>query len=123
MFQTEFEFELPKGYVDKEGNLHKRGVMRLATAKDEIAPLSDYRVRNNEAFMIIILLARVVTKLGDLKNVDTNTIENLYSTDLAFLQRFYEQINTQETPDVTIQCPHCGESITMPIDEVLAPGE
>lgn len=123
MFQTEFSFTLPKGYVDKEGNVHKEGVMRLATAKDEIAPLQDYRVKNNEAYMIIILLSRVITRLGDLKNVDTGTIERLYATDLAFLQRFYEKINSDESTDITITCPHCGESHVKLLEEVLGPGE
>lgn len=119
MFQTEFEFVLPRGFVDKEGNLHKKGIMRLATAKDEIAPLQDYRVRNNESYMIIILLSRVVTKLGDLKNIDSSTIENLFSVDLDFLQRFYQKINSEESSDINIQCPHCENEIHMGLDEVL----
>ena len=119
MFKTEFEFVLPKGYVDKEGNLHKKGVMRLATAKDEIAPLQDHRVRNNESYMIIILLARVITQLGDLKNIDTGTIEKLFSVDLDYLQRFYQKINSEESTDVKIQCPHCETEFTMSLDEVL----
>lgn len=119
MFKTEFEFELPKGFVDKEGNLHKKGVMRLATAKDEIAPLQDYRVRNNESYMIIILLSRVISKLGDLKNVDSATIENLFSVDLDFLQRFYQKINSEESSDINITCPHCENEVHMGLDEVL----
>jgi hypothetical protein len=119
MFQTEFEFVLPKGFVDKEGNLHKKGIMRLATAKDEIAPLQDYRVRNNESYMIIILLSRVIKKLGDLKNVDSSTIENLFSADLDFLQRFYQKINSEESSDIKLKCPHCENDIHMGLDEVL----
>jgi len=119
MFQTEFEFVLPRGFVDKEGNLHKKGVMRLATAKDEIAPLQDYRVRNNESYMIVILLSRVVTKLGELKNIDSSTIENLFSVDLDFLQRFYQKINSEESSDINIKCPHCENEIHMGLDEVL----
>jgi len=119
MFKTEFEFVLPKGYVDKEGNLHKKGVMRLATAKDEIAPLQDHRVRSNESYMIIILLARVITQLGDLKNIDTGTIEKLFSVDLDFLQRFYQKINSEESTDVKVTCPHCETEFTMTLDEVL----
>ena len=72
-FQTEFEFTLPRGYVDKDGNVHRKGVMRLATAKDEILPLQDYRVQNNRAYLVIILLSRVISKLGDL------TIASSYS--------------------------------------------
>ncbi|MEA3354627.1 MAG: phage tail assembly protein [Campylobacterota bacterium] len=119
MFKTEFEFVLPKGYVDKEGNLHKKGVMRLATAKDEIAPLQDHRVRNNESYMIIILLARVIEQLGDLKNIDTGTIEKLFSVDLDYLQRFYQKINSEESTDVNITCPHCETKFTMSLNEVL----
>ena len=119
MFKTEFEFTLPKGYVDKDGNLHKKGVMRLATAKDEIAPLQDHRVRNNESYMIIILLARVITELGDLKNIDTGTIEKLFSVDLDYLQRFYQKINSEESTDVSITCPHCETKFSIPLNEVL----
>jgi hypothetical protein len=119
MFQTEFEFTLPKGFVDKDGNVHKKGIMRLATAKDEIIPLQDYRVRNNESYMILILLTRVVTKLGDLKNIDTSVIEQLFSADLDFLQRFYQKINSEESSNVSIVCPHCENTITLGLDEVL----
>lgn len=119
MFKTEFEFVLPKGFVDKEGNLHTKGIMRLATAKDEIAPLQDHRVRNNESYMIIILLSRVITKLGSLKNVDTSTVEQLFSSDLDFLQRFYQKINSEESSDVKIKCPHCENDVVIGLDEVL----
>lgn len=119
MFKTEFEFVLPKGFVDKEGNLHNKGIMRLSTAKDEIAPLQDHRVRNNESYMIIILLSRVITKLGSLKHIDTSTIEQLFSSDLDFLQRFYQKINSEESSDVNIKCPHCENDIVIGLDEVL----
>ena len=91
--QTEFEFTLPKGYVDSDGNVHKKGRMRLATAIDEIAPLRDPRVRSNQAYLVIILLARVVTQLGTVEHIDTGVIEGLFSADLAFLQDFYRKIN------------------------------
>lgn len=123
MFKTEYEFTLPKGFVDKDGNLHKKGTMRLATAKDEIAPLQDHRVRSNQAYMIIVLLSRVITRLGDLKAVDSRTIEGLFSADLDYLQRFYQKINDAESTDIHLTCPHCSESITMPFDEVLPSGE
>jgi len=107
--QTEFEFTLPRGYVDKEGNLHKTGVMRLATAKDEIAPLTDFRVQKNRAYLVIILLARVITKLGTLGNDDvtTETVEGLYSADLSYLQEFYRRINEDGSALVPVNCPHC----------------
>lgn len=91
--QTEFEFTLPRGYVDSHGTLHKKGRMRLATAMDEIAPLRDPRVRANQAYLVIILLARVITQLGTVETIDTGVIENLFSADLSFLQDLYRKIN------------------------------
>lgn len=91
--QTEFDFTLPRGYVGSDGALHKKGRMRLATALDEIAPLRDPRVRANQAYLVIILLARVITKLGDIEVIDTGVVEGLFSADLAFLQDFYRKIN------------------------------
>jgi hypothetical protein len=91
--QTEFEFTLPRGYVDSHGTLHRKGKMRLATALDEIAPLRDPRVRSNQAYLVIILLARVITKLGTVEIIDTGVVENMFSADLAFLQDFYRKIN------------------------------
>jgi hypothetical protein len=105
--QTEFEFTLPRGYVGKDGTLHKKGVMRLATAKDEIAPLTDFRVQKNRAYLVIILLGRVITKLGSLEAVDTDTIEGLYSADLSYLQEFYRRINEDGSALVKTACPHC----------------
>ncbi len=106
-FKTEFEFTLPKGYVDKDGNTHKKGVMRLATAKDEILPLQDYRVQSNRAYLVIILLSRVITKLGDLQSINPSVIEELFSTDLAYLQDFYRRINEEGTAAVKVSCPAC----------------
>jgi hypothetical protein len=100
-FKTEFEFTLPKGYVDKDGNTHKKGVMRLATAKDEILPLQDYRVQSNRAYLVIILLSRVMTKLGDLQSINPSV------TDLAYLQDFYRRINEEGTAAVKVSCPAC----------------
>ncbi len=107
-FKTEFEFTLPKGYVDKDGNVHKKGVMRLATAKDEILPLQDYRVQNNRAYLVIILLSRVIEKLGDMKSVNPSVIEQLFSTDLAYLQDFYRRVNEEGSAAVKVKCPACG---------------
>jgi len=105
--QTEFEFTLPRGYVGKDGTLHKKGVMRLATAKDEIAPLTDFRVQKNRAYLVIILLGRVISKLGTLETVDTDTVEGLYSADLSYLQEFYRRINEDGSALVKTACPHC----------------
>lgn len=107
VLQTEFEFTLPRGYVDSAGNLHKSGRMRLATAMDEIAPLRDPRVNANQAYMAVILLARVVTKLGTLPDVNTGVIEKLFSADFAYLQEFYRKINEDGTAKVATACPEC----------------
>lgn len=107
--QTEFDFVLPRGYIDSHGTLHKKGKMRLATAMDEIAPLRDPRVRANQAYLIIILLARVVTQLGTIDVIDTGVIENLFSADLAYLQNLYRKINELEPEDDGDGGPDTGE--------------
>jgi hypothetical protein len=101
-FQTEIEFELPKGYVDDTGTLHRRGTMRLATAADEILPLRDPRVQQNDAYLVVIVLARVITRLGSLADIHTGIIENLYASDLAYLQRLYDKFNSSDEADVEI---------------------
>jgi len=106
MFQTEFEFTLPCGYLDAEGTLHREGVMRRATAADEILPLKDPRVQSNEAYVVIILLARVITRLGSVPALNPKVIEGLFATDLAFLQDLYNRVN-QLSDDGTV-CIHCG---------------
>ena len=106
-FQTEYEFTLPKGYVDSEGNLHKQGIMRLATAADEILPQKDPRVQQNPAYLAAIVLSRVITKMGDLTNITPKTIEGLFSSDLAFLQEFYSRINENGTTTIKAICPEC----------------
>ena len=97
-FQTEIEFELPKGYLDETGTLHRHGTMRLATAADEILPLRDPRVQQNEAYFVVIVLARVITRLGSLADIHTGVIEGLYASDFAYLQRLYDKLNAVE-PD------------------------
>ena len=98
-FQTEVEFTLPRGYLDATGVLHRRGLMRLATAADEILPLRDPRVQANEAYLAIIVLARVIVRLGDVPNIDTALVENLFASDLNYLQRLYERLNEADDPD------------------------
>src|SRR5438270_5159465 len=93
MFSMEHEFELPKSYVDSEGNLHRQGVMRLATAADEIFPMRDPRVQNLPAYLIVLLLSRVVIKLGKLQQINPGVIEGLFTEDLAYLQDLYNRIN------------------------------
>jgi hypothetical protein len=119
-FQTEFEFTLPKGYVDEEGNLHRKGIMRLSTAADEILPQKDPRVQNNPAYLSVILLSRVITKLGSLASVNPAIIEKLFASDLAFLQTLYQQINLDGAAHVKATCPKCEHRFEV---EVNAMGE
>ena len=107
MFQTEYEFALPLGYADQEGNLHREGVMRLATAADEILPLKDPRVQANQAYLIVILLSRVITKLGSVTPINPKTIEGMYAADLAYLQEFYNRINRNGKATLKTVCPKC----------------
>jgi hypothetical protein len=107
VLQTEFDFTLPVGYVDAAGNLHRDGSMRLATAMDEVAPMRDPRVRNNQAYIGIILLSRVITRLGSLAQVNTSVIENLFVADLAYLQALYRRINEEGKSTIIIICPNC----------------
>ncbi|MCH7342694.1 hypothetical protein LZ017_04790 [Pelomonas sp. CA6] len=107
MFITEHEFELPKGYVDPSGTLHRKGVMRLATAADELLPLKDPRVRDFSPYLIVLLLSRVVMRLGTLSEVHPGVIEGLFTEDLAYLQHTYNRINGMAADEDT-QCPQCG---------------
>ncbi len=116
--QTEFEFTLPRGYVDPDGILHRHGAMRLATAMDEIAPLRDLRVRSNQAYLVIILLSRVITRLGSLEQITTGVIESLYAADLAYLQTFYRQINEQGTSIMNLTCPECKAKFDLDLAEM-----
>lgn len=104
---TEFPFTLPHGLVDADGNVHRQGMMRLATAYDEIAPLSDPRVRSNTGYLVVILLSRVITRLGDLEFMNPKVIENLFAGDLAYLQDFYQRINYLGHGRLQVACPHC----------------
>jgi len=109
-FRTEFAFELPRGYVDDAGRLHREGVMRLATARDELMPLRDPRVRDNEAYLTVLLLARVVTRLGDVREVTPAVIEGLFASDLAFLQDLYARVNQEGHSHASVTCPACDHS-------------
>jgi hypothetical protein len=107
MFQTEHPFSLPLGYVDSDGDLHREGVMRLATAADEILPLKDPRVQKNSSYMIVILLSRVITRLGSLEQITPKTIEGLFAADLAYLQSLYNEINYAGGSKSPLVCPQC----------------
>jgi len=113
--RTEFDFALPMGYVDSSGTIHREGRMRLSTAMDEIAPQRDSRVKSNQAYLTIVILSRVITKLGDLPSVDTDVVEGLFTADLAFLQDFYRRVNTVGATQLTATCPECGH--TFPVEE------
>jgi hypothetical protein len=111
--QTEFRFVLPRGYLDRYGRVHREGVMRLATARDEITPQSDPRVRENPAYLAVVLLARTVTRLGGLDFVDETVIEDLFAADLAFLQDLYRRINQQGHTEADVRCPGCGREFSV----------
>jgi hypothetical protein len=114
--RTVFEFELPRGYLDpSSGALHKAGAMRLATARDELLPLYDDRVRSNPAYLTVVLLSRVITRLGALEDdeVRASVVENLFASDLAFLQDLYRRINTEGHSKAAVQCPACHERFTV----------
>jgi len=111
MFETEFEFVLPLGYADEDGTLHRDGVMRRATAADEILPLRDPRVEKNAAYLIVILLSRVITRLGSLTQVTPNIVERLYASDLSYLQDLYNRVNAVEPERLQVVCPECEREI------------
>jgi hypothetical protein len=116
--QAEFAFTLPHGLLDSQGQLHRDGSMRMATAYDEIAPLSDPRVRNNPGYLVIILLSRVITRLGSLDVMNPKMIENLYAADLAFLQDLYQRINQNGHSRLHVACPHCAGEFEVEVAEV-----
>jgi hypothetical protein len=117
MLQTEFEFTLPSGYVDERGNLHREGAMRLATALDEVEPLRDARVRSNDAYLGILLLSRVITRLGDISPVEVSVVERLFAADYLFLQDLYLRINGDGSEIVETECPTCGARFALDVGQ------
>lgn len=113
--RTEFPFELPRGYVDASGQVHRSGVMRLATARDEIMPLRDPRVRQTEAYLTVILLSRVVTRLGSVDPITPAVVEGLFATDLAFLQDLYRRINQEGHTQAVVECPECDHEFVVDV--------
>ncbi len=105
--RTEFSFLLPRGYVDGAGTVHRDGVMRLATARDELVPLRDDRVRENPAYLTVVLLGRVVTRIGTIDDVHAGIVENLFASDLAFLQDLYRRVNQEGHTRAAVTCPNC----------------
>ncbi|HVM10570.1 MAG TPA: hypothetical protein VM345_19075 [Acidimicrobiales bacterium] len=114
--RTEYRFELPIGYLDKNtGTLHKQGVMRMATARDELLPLSDARLQANPSYLTVLLLTRVITQLGTLPSIDTWVVEELFAADLAFLQDLYRRINQEGHTRAAVTCPSCSHSFTVDV--------
>jgi hypothetical protein len=111
--RTEFPFLLPRGYVDPSGALHRDGVMRLATARDELVPLRDDRVRENPAYLTVVLLGRVITRLGGVTDIHAGVIEDLFAADLAFLQDLYRRVNQEGHTRAGVTCPDCGHSFAV----------
>jgi hypothetical protein len=112
---TLYPFVLPRGYVDEQGRLHREGVMRLATARDEIVTQNDPRVQQNPAYLTVLLLARTITKLGAQQTIDNLVIENLFASDLAFLQDLYRRINQEGHTQADVACPSCGHQFVVDI--------
>ncbi|GHC44419.1 hypothetical protein GCM10010507_19280 [Streptomyces cinnamoneus] len=112
--RTEFDFVLPHGYVDSDGTVHRQGRMRLATARDELSPLIDQRVRANPAYLGIVLLSLVITRLGTITDVHAEVVEQLFAADLAYLQDFYREINGLGADDQAVACPSCGKQFAVP---------
>lgn len=118
VLQTEFEFTLPVGFVDKDGTMHREGRMRLATAADEIQPLKDPRVQQNPSYLTVILISRVVTQMGNIKNVNTQIIENLFSRDFTYLQDMYNRINQSGSNAIPATCPNCNHNFDVEVESL-----
>jgi hypothetical protein len=116
--KTEYAFTLPRGFVDAHGAVHRDGTMRLATARDEIEPLRDAAVRQNEAYLTVLLLARVVTRIGDVTDVTPDVIERLYAADFDHLQRLYERLNTNGEVVGSVKCPECAHEFEVDLSQV-----
>jgi hypothetical protein len=112
---TEFAFVLPRGYVDASGNVHRDGMMRLATARDELVPLRDDRVRENSAYLTVVLLARVITRIGTITDIHAGIVENLFAADLAFLQDLYRRVNTEGHTRAAVTCPACSHRFAVDV--------
>lgn len=115
VLRTEFPFTLPRGYVDESGEVHREGIMRMATARDEIQPLRDPRVQDNEAYLTVLLLSRVVMSLGELSQVNAGVIEGMFAVDLAFLQDLYRRVNSEGHTRANVCCPSCEREFTVDV--------
>jgi hypothetical protein len=113
MFRTEFEFTLPMGYVDGDGALRRTGTMRLATAADEILPLRDPRVQKNPAYLVVILMSRVITALDGVDQITPQVVEGLFAADLGYLQNLYNEVNRVDDGNRSVLCPNCRQSFEL----------
>jgi hypothetical protein len=116
--QTEIAFTLPRGYVDESGTVHRDGTMRLATARDEIEPLREVAVRQNQAYLTILLLARTVTRIGTVTEITPDLVERLYAADFDHLQRLYERINSDGEAVGVVSCPSCAHEFEVDLTEI-----
>jgi len=114
--ETVYDFTLPKGIVDSEGNVHRKGKMRLATAGDELVATRDPRVLSNPAYLTIVLLSMVIKEIEGMQAITVTSLERLFTADLAFLQDMYQRINDIEMPEIEVVCPKCGEIHKVPIN-------
>ena len=116
--QTEISFTLPVGYVDDHGETHRKGAMRLATARDEIEPLRDASTRANGAYLSVLLLARTVTRIGSVTDITPALVEGLFAADFDHLQRIYERVNSDGEAVGLVSCPHCAQRFEIDLTEV-----
>src|SRR5215210_2607768 len=116
--RTEIEFTLPRGFVDAHGVVHREGRMRLATARDEIEPLREVEVRQNQAYLSVLLLTRTITRIGEVTEITPELVENLYAADFDHLQRLYERINSDGDAVGVVSCPHCSEEFEIDLTEI-----
>ena len=110
---TEFNFILPRGLVDDRGGVHRQGVMRLATAKDELYVQKDSRVQQDSAYGVLVMLSRVITRLGSISSITPELLEELFTRDLAYLREFYNRINQQGNAYLPVQCPQCSSQFNV----------
>ncbi len=116
--RTEYAFTLPRGYVDAAGTVHREGTMRLATARDEIEPMRDVQARQNEAYLAVLLLAGVITSLGEITEITPELVETLYAADFDHLQRLYERLNTDGEAVGAVTCPHCAQAFEVDLTDI-----
>jgi hypothetical protein len=116
--RTEIEFTLPRGYVDASGNLHRDGTMRLATARDEIEPLREVEVRQNQAYLSVLLLARTITRIGEVTEITPGLVEGMYAADFDHLQRLYERVNSDGEAVGVVSCPACAHRFEIDLTEI-----